>query len=235
MRLYPILLLALVPTTAIADDGALLKSKMQALMDAVSNGDAKVWKATLDKGFVMIDEAGAISGYAESVAQIAPLPKGISGHIAVTEWRVNFFGDTAVETHLVDEHEDFHGQKLHALYRATGTWKKDGGGWKLIGLQSLALRQDPPAMPLSAALTLSYVGRYRAAPDYVYEITRKDGRLYGATNGGKPVEIKAELADVLFTPGQPRSRKIFERNSAGHVTGFRSRREERDLVFVKER
>jgi len=59
-------------------------------------------------------------------------------------------------------------------------------------------------------------------------------RLFGATNGGKPVEIKAELADVLFTPGAPRSRKIFERDAKGSVTGFLSRREERDVVFERE-
>lgn len=232
--LIPVLALAAIPCAARADDSEVLKSRMQALMDAVGSGDAKVWEATLDRRFVMIDEAGAISDYAASVAQVVPLPKGVSGNIAVVEWKASVFGDTAVETHLDDEHEDFHGQKLHALYRVTGTWHKDGGGWKLVAMQSIALRQDPPAVAIPEALARSYVGRYRAAPDYVYEITRKDGRLYGATNGGKPVEIKAELADVLFTPGAPRSRKLFERDAKGSVTGFLSRREERDVIFRRE-
>jgi ketosteroid isomerase-like protein len=228
-------LLALLPLAAHADDGALLKSKMQALMDAVGAGDAKVWSATLDKRFAMIDEAGAVSNYDQTVAQITPLPKGISGNIAVTEWKIQFFGDTAVETHLDDEHEDFHGQKLHALYRVTGSWHKNKDGWKLIGMQTLALRQDPPAVTLPGALTDPYVGRYRAGPDYVVEITKQDGKLFSATNGGKAVEIKAELADVLFTPGQPRSRKIFQRDATGAITGFVSRREERDVVFTREK
>jgi ketosteroid isomerase-like protein len=229
-----ILAFALLSTAAgAADDGALLKSKMQALMDAVGAGDAKVWEATLDPGFVMIDEAGELSDYAASVAQVAPLPKGISGTIEVTEWKANFFGDTAVDTHLDDEHEDFHGQKLHALYRVTATWRRTNGEWKLIAMQTIALRQDPPAAALSEALMNSYVGRYRAGADYTYTITRKEGRLFGATNDGKPVEIKAELADVLFTPGAPRTRKLFQRNAAGAVTGFLSRREERDVVFTR--
>jgi hypothetical protein len=228
------LLLLLIPAAARADDGALLKARAQALMDAVSAGDARPWADTLDARFTMIDEAGAISNRDESVAQVTPLPKGISGTITVTEWKANFFGDTAVATWLDDEHEDFHGQKLHALYRSTGTWHRDGGAWKLIGLQTIALRQDPPAAALPDALADSYVGRYRAGPGYAYEITRKDGRLYGATNGGAPAEIKAELADVLFTPGQPRSRKLFQRDASGKVTGFLSRREERDVVFTRE-
>lgn len=227
-------LLLLVPAAAQADDGALLKARTQALMDAVSAGDSKVWADTLDPRFTMIDETGAISNYKESVAQVTPLPKGVSGTITVTEWTASVFGDTAVTTYLDDEHEDFHGQKLHALYRSTGTWHKDHGAWKLIGLQTIALRQDPPSVALADALADSYVGRYRAGPDYVYEITRRDGKLYGATNGGAAVEIKAEIVDVLFTPGQPRSRKIFQRDAKGRVTGFLSRREERDIVFARE-
>lgn len=232
--LVPFLALAAAPLTAHADDGAILKSRMQALMDAVGSGDAKLWAETLDKRFTMIDETGGVSNYDQTVAQIVPLPKGVSGRIDITEWKLNVFGDTAVETHLDDEHEDFHGQKLHALYRVTAAWRKDPREWRLIAMQTIALRQDPPAVAIPEALARSYVGRYRAAPDYVYEITRKDGRLYGATNGGKPVEIKAELADLLFTPGAPRSRKIVERDAKGHVTGFLSRREERDVVFRRE-
>lgn len=225
---------ALLSFAAQADDSALLQKKAQALVDAVGSGDAKIWAAALDKRFTQIDEAGEISNYDQTVAQVVPLPKGISGTITVTEWKCAFFGDTAVETHLDDEHEDFHGQKLHALYRVTGTWHKEAGEWKLIGMQTIALRQDPPSVTLPEAMTDSYVGRYRAASDYVVEITKHDGKLYAATNGAKAVEIKAELADVLFTPGQPRSRKIVERDGQGRVTGFLSRREERDVVFRRE-
>jgi len=234
MRRFAFALIAVMPLAAQADDGDLIKSRMQALMDAVSAGDSKVWAATLDKRFAMIDEAGEVSNYDQTVGQVTPLPKGISGTIAVTDWKIAFFGDTAVETHLSDEHEDFHGQKLHALYRSTGTWRRESGTWTLVGMQTIALRQDPPAVALADALTDTYVGRYRAGPDYAVEITKQGGRLYSATNGGKAVEIKAELADVLFTPGQPRSRKIFERDAQGRVTGFLSRREERDVVFRRE-
>jgi len=227
------LLIVTVPIAARADDSAAMHAKVQAMMDALVPGDKAPWTATLDKRFVQIDENGESSNYDQSIAQVVPLPKGASGHIDITEWKATFFGDSAVTTHLVDEQEDFHGQKLHALYRSTSTWLKESGDWKLVAMQSIALRQDPPAVALPAKLTNEYPGRYRAGPDYVYTITAKDGRLYGATNDGKPVEIKAELADVLFTPGQPRTRKIFTRDAGGHITGFRSRREERDVVFTK--
>jgi hypothetical protein len=227
------LLLFMVPAAARADDSSAMHAKMQALMDALVPGDRTTWIATLDKRFIMIDESGEVSDFDRSIAQVTPLPKGASGHIDVTEWRTAVFGASAVSTHLDDEHEDFHGQQLHALYRVTATWLRESGDWKLVAMQTIALRQDPPSVTLPEKLAAEYAGRYRAAPDYVYTITRKDGRLYGATNDAKPVEIKAELADVLFTPGQPRTRKIFTRDANGRITGFASRREERDVVFTR--
>jgi hypothetical protein len=227
--------LALSPVAARADDSETLKAKMQALMDAVAPGDKTPWAAILDKRFTTTDENGEVYNYDQILEQIAPLPKGSSGTIKVTDWRATIFGDSAVSTELDDEHENFHGQNIHAQYRQTATWLKEAGDWKLVATQTIALRQDPPAVELPAALTDTYVGRYRAGPDYVVEITKKDGRLYSATNGGKPVEIKAEIADVLFTPGAPRSRRLFQHNANGAVTGFLSRREERDVVFTRER
>jgi hypothetical protein len=235
MKRFALAVLAmLVPVAAHADDGDLLKAKMQTLMDAVAPGDRTPWQATLDQRFVATDENGEVFSHDQEIAAIAPLPKGSSGNIKVTDWTARFFGDTAVTTEVDDEHEDFHGQKLHALYRATATWIKKAGDWKLVGLQTMALQQDPPAAALPDAMLQSYVGRYRAGPDYTYTITKDGGRLYGATNDGKQAEIKAELADVLFTPGQPRTRKIFTRDAAGKITGFVSRREERDVVFKRE-
>jgi Domain of unknown function (DUF4440) len=234
MRRILFAVLAMLPVPALADDGGLLKAKMQTLMDAVAPGDRTPWQATLDPRFVATDENGEVFDHDQEIAAIAPLPKGSSGTIKVTDWTARFFGDTAVTTEVDDEHEDFHGQKLHALYRATATWIKRDGDWKLVGLQTMALQQDPPAIVLPDATLQSYVGRYRAGPDYTVTITKDGGRLYGATNDGKQAEIKAELADTLFTPGQPRTRKIFARDASGKITGFVSRREERDVVFKKE-
>src|SRR3984885_12861438 len=214
---YAVLVL-FAPGVARADDSALLKAKMQTLMDAVAPGDKAPWIATLDQRFVSTDENGEVANYDQEIAAIAPLPKGSSGTIAVTEWKATIFGDSAVSTEIDDEHENFHGQQLHAQYRATATWLKEAGDWKLVALQTIALRQDPPAVRLSGTQLDSYVGRYRAGPDYTYTIIKNGDLLYGATNDGKPAEIKAELADVLFTPGAPRTRKIFQRDPDGKVT-----------------
>ncbi len=217
--------LSAVPAGAAEDASTLLKRQTQELFDAVSSGDAHVWDKYLDADAVITDEAGAVTGKKDTVAQVVPLPKGISGTITVTDWHVYPHGDTMVATYVADEHENFHGQKLHALYRSTTTWLKEAAGWKVLAQQTLALRQDPPAVQLAEATLNDYVGRYRAGPDLVYEITRRGGDLNGGVASGKPSALKMELRDVMFAPGQPRTRKIFVRDAAGRITGFLSRRE----------
>lgn len=48
-----------------------------------------------------------------------------------------------------------------------------------------------------------------------------------------PLPRAAELTDVLFTPGQPSKRRIFERDAQGKITGFVVRRDGRDALRLK--
>jgi uncharacterized protein DUF4440 len=221
-------------TPAFAEDvSTLLERQSQAMYDALIPANPKVWDDALDTDALITDENGVFMTKKQMVASVTPFPKGIGGHIVLTDWRVVRHGDTAVAAYVVDEHEDFHGQHLHALYRETATWMKEAGGWKRLAMQTIALQQDPPAVQLSDAALDQYAGRYRAAPDLVYAIARKGHALIAGVVGGKPAALKIEIADVAFTPGQPRVRKLFQRDSAGHITGFLSRREGRDVVWKK--
>jgi len=227
-------LLALASVPAHAETTSdVLRRQTQDLFDAVTNGDAKVWEKYLDADLAYLDENGILTGRKDTVAQIQPLPKGISGDIRVVNWVDHDFGDTHVTSFDADEHEDFHGQKLHALYRSIGTWRKTAGGWKLTSMQTIAAQQDPPAVTLPPAVLAEYSGEYEAGPDLHITIALANGELTSSANGGKPAPLKVELKDVLFTPGQPRVRKIFVRDAQGHVTGYLNRREGRDVVVRK--
>jgi hypothetical protein len=47
---------------------------------------------------------------------------------------------------------------------------------------------------------------------------------------GRPARhFRPELSDVFFEPGEPRTRRIFERDAQGQITGFVDRREGRDV------
>jgi hypothetical protein len=58
----------------------------------------------------------------------------------------------------------------------------------------------------------------------------------GLTGGspGKPSKaLRFETMDVLFVPGEPRLRYLFQRDAAGRVTGFLQRRESWDLAWKR--
>jgi hypothetical protein len=228
-----LLFLAGIPAARAEDTSSLLHAQAQALADAIGAGHAKVWADLLDDAMLMTDENGAVTDKVASVKQIVPLPKGASGIIKVIDWRANVLADAAVSSQLDDEYENYHGQHLHAQYRVTCSWVKRTSGWKLLSMQVLAARQDPPAVTLPDRLTDSYVGTYSGGPGLGYVISKQGNRLMGTREGRPPMELKAELADVLFVPGQPRSRDIFQRDAKGRIIGFVSRREERDVVFKR--
>jgi len=132
-----------------------------------------------------------------------------------------------------DEHETFYGHPLHCQYRTTDTLKRTPAGWRLIASQVLALRNDPPAIPLPADQLDEYVGRYTLAAGLAYEIRRTGSVLTGQETDRKPDTLRAKAKDVLFVPGRPRYRRVFRRDAAGRIVEFAERREAWDLVWVR--
>ena len=216
-----------------ADIAAMLERQTQELLDAVSAGKAEVWERYLDPEARYVDESGRVLRKKELVEEIKPLPAEVSGVLKVTGFEASVQGDVAVATYVADENEDYHGHKIHCQYRTTDTWRKTPAGWRLIASQTLALRTDPPSIALSDARRREYCGRYALTPEIFYEIRCSSGRLEGQQTGRKAEPLLAEAPDVLFVPGKPRYRKIFQRDADGRVTGFAERREAWDLVWKR--
>jgi Domain of unknown function (DUF4440) len=219
---------------------AILQAQTQELMDAVGRGDAAPWTKYLHPDCVSTSEDGEVSDRRKMLEDLKPLPAGVSGKIAVIDFRARIEGGTAVTTYVSDEDEDFHGHKLHCQYRSTDTWLNTPAGWRLLSSQVLALRTDPPAIPIDSARADEYCGRYALTPEIAFEIRRKSQPAAGAAGGvslegqqtGRPArELRAEACDVLFSPGRVRYRYVFGRDGAGKITGFAERREAWDLVW----
>ena len=221
------------PALASEEVAGVLQRQTQEMMDAISSGSASVWERYLDEKATYTTEDGTVLTKARMVEQTRPLPKGVSGTIKVTDFKVTVQGPVAVATYVSDEHEDFHGHKLHCQYRSTDTWLKTSAGWRLVAGQVLALRTDPPAIRLTPRQMAEYVGRYALTPEITYEIRRKGDELEGQQSGHKAEALKAEAPDVLFVPGKPRYRDVFLRGSNGRITGFAERREAWDLSWTR--
>jgi hypothetical protein len=212
----------------------LLRAKDQALLDAIAPGDRKVWDQALAPDAVYVDENGAVMNQSQFLEQLTPLPAGASGNLHISAYTAHIVGDLATVIHIDDEQENYHGQALTARYLTTETWRRDDGEWKLYLVHAYAVPKDPPAITLPAKEMEQYVGRYAGGPDLVYVIKWDGQQLVGGRKESSMKPLKVEVRDVLFVPGQPRIRKIFQRDGRGRITGFVDRRESWDLVWKKE-
>lgn len=231
MRLAVLMLLS---SAALADERELITGYMQELSDAIAVGDAVVWDKYLDAGVIFAEEDDSYKGKADMLKEIAPLPKGLSGQIKIE--LLSYHEDDAVAVALFRQHEteQYFGQTIHANYLTNTTWRKRADGWKLIAAQVLAEKIDPPAVALPPKQLAQYAGRYKLKDSQaIYSLKIVDNELIGTRDSRQPATWNAEASDVFFISGDPRIRKIFQRDASGKITGFIERRESWDIVWTK--
>jgi Domain of unknown function (DUF4440) len=234
--LLGIFMAAVAGSLALAQDTSaitqVLRAKDQALLDAIAPGDTKVWDKALASNAIYVDENGVIMQREEFLKQLTPLPAGASGSLVITTYSATLHGDVAAVIHTDDEKENYHGEQLTARYLTTETWQKAGDDWKLLLVHTYAILKDPPAQTLSTKEPDAYAGTYKAG-DLVQTLRRDGDHIVSVREGRPDVPWNAELRDVFFVTGQPRTRKIFQRDAEGKVIGFVDRREGTDLVWKK--
>jgi ketosteroid isomerase-like protein len=215
------------------DVAALIKRQSQEFSDASATNDIATLGRYLDDNVVFINEDGAIATKKDLTSDPTPVPKKGSNTLVQSDFAVQVHGNVAVTSFTDNSTQQFHGQTLHASFLSTEVWLKEADGWRMISSQTLAVPDDPPAVTLPTKVLDEYAGNYQAGPDFVLKIARSGDELTGVVGAGKPYPIKAELRDVLFTPGQPRTRRIVLRDAKGKVTGLRVRREGHDIELKR--
>lgn len=217
---------------AAATTAATLKQATQALMDATAPGNATVWEHYTDPEFLYVTEDNEVKTRAQVLEDLKPLPSGSSGWITVEEFRCHDFGRFAVTTYIIDEHETIEGHELHAHYRSSDTWRATTAGWRLAASQVFAIQQDPPRAAAPGHLA-DFEGIYSLSAATRQTIRRETDHLV-IERPGRPTQLLLpESGDVFFTPGRPRTRRIFTRASDGQVSGFADRREGIDLIWTR--
>ena len=228
------LLVACLPAFAATEDvAALIKRQSQEFSDASASGDAVVLDRYLDDRVTFMIEDGSVITKRDILASAGPSPKGISNHLVQADFHVQVYGPVAVTSFTDQSTVHAYGQVSHATYRSTEVWQQEASGWRMISSQTTAVPQDPPAATLPVKVLDEYAGVYKAGADITFVIARDGEGLTGAVNGGKPYAIKVELKDVLFTPGQPRLRRLVQRDADGKVIGIITRRDGRDALVLK--
>ncbi len=219
---------------AAEDPAATIRRLSQEFSDASAKGDAAVFRRLLHKDVVFMNEAGQLATKDEIVAAAQPAAAGVGNALVQDDFHVVFVGNTAVTSFTDHSTVHFFYQVIRPDFRSTEVWVKVGTGWQMVSSQTIALLVDPPAVAVAPKLLDDYVGTYAADPSFVIRIRRDGDALMSSTNGAPEARLLGESSDVFFTAGQARVRRIFERDAAGAVTGFRSRREGMDLVFRRQ-
>jgi len=170
---------------------------------------------------------------AQLLEEMKPLPKGLAGRLRAGKLAAEVHGNVTVTTYIAEEWLSYYGQVIENEFRMTDTWLKTDAGWRLIASQVLAVLEDPPAIALPRETLCGYNGVYRLTEEITTTITCIENAISSERTGRKPVAMKAEVRDVFFEPGRPRTRRIFERDVHGAVTAFVDRREGLDIRWVR--
>lgn len=210
-----------------------LRQHTKELLDAIAPGDVAVWNRLLDERVIQIDEDDVVRDKPQILADLKPLGPGLAGNLEIDDFRVVVRGNVAVVSHEDKEYLDYHGQVVRSRFRTTDTWIRTPPGWRLLASQVLAAQQDPPAVRLDPGLLCAYAGRYALTPVLTATLECHGDALLFDRQGRPARRFLAELPDVFFEPGAPRTRRIFQRDESGHLTGFVDRREGRDIVWKR--
>lgn len=227
-------LLVNIASASDSDVAALIKKQSQEFSDASASGDAAVIAKYLDDRVIFMNETGGIGTKKEIVDSAQPPPKGVSHTLEQSDFKIEIHGNVAVTSFVDNSTQKASGQTFTAKYLSTEIWMKEDSGWKMISSQTMtAPPDDPPTIALPSKTLDEYVGTYESGPDLKFRITRNGDELSGTLNDGKPFAIKTELRDVLVTPGQPRLRRVVQRDENGKITGLVSFRDGHDLVLKR--
>jgi hypothetical protein len=225
--------LAMFSVTARASDEETLRQITQELLDAVAPGRADVWNTYLDENIIHVDENGAVRTKAQLLKELTPLPPGLKGSIRIDTFQASIAGDLAIVAHEDQEQLDYFGQQLHSRFRSLDTWKRTNEGWRLVAEQTSAVLKDPPATSMSKSELCGYAGTYQLTDKIQSAVSCTDDALLFARTDRPAAKYLPEVRDVFFAPGQPRSRRIFLRDSQGNVFAFVDRREGEDVRWTK--
>ena len=231
--IYRVELAALPLASSCPEPEAELRRMTQEMLDAIAPGHAEVWDRYTDERLIHVDEIGTVRTKRELLAELTPLPPGLTGRITVDRFKVEVHDPVAVVAHEDQESLDYHGQALRSRFRSTDTWLRTPEGWRLIAQQTSAVLKDPPAATLTTEQLCAYNGTYALTKDITTTVRCAEGGLTGERTGRPTVKYVPEVIDVFFVAGQPRTRRIFLRDDQGRVTGFVDRREGEGVRWVK--
>jgi ketosteroid isomerase-like protein len=205
----------------------------QVMMNALP-GNAAIWRRYLSDRAVYVSEAGEVAVKEELLQGFGPFPEGVSGAIEVKNVRITDFGDVAISVFDAHEKQSIYDQKIEVNYRATHTWRRENGRWRLIAAQNVVLAKDPSSLPIDVRRLSDYTGTYALSGKRRYRVEQRGDTLVGGRENTNLTPLLAVGDNVFVEAGSDLGiLRIFVRGRAGAVERMVQRRKFADLNWTK--
>jgi hypothetical protein len=205
----------------------------QELFDAIAIGNKPVWEKYVAADVIYTDENWRILTKKDLVDSLAPLPKGYSGSIRMSNIQSRINGGAAVLSYRALEEERVFEQKLTPTYLVTDTYFKRNGQWQMVASHISVLPSERKAVSVSPKQLETLVGQYELSPGNTYTIMIEGDKLIGQRSGRSKEELLAADENTFFPKGTVRGEKVFVRDASGRTLQMLDRRENNDLVWTK--
>lgn len=205
----------------------------QNLLDAVASGDKAVWEKHVADDVIYTDENWRILTKQQLLDSLAPLPKGYSGSIRITNVQSRIRGDSAVLSYRALEEERIFGQTISPTYLVTDTYFRRDGRWQMVASHISVRPSERKPIVFNPTNYKSFVGEYELTQGVIYTIIVEDNKLMGQRTGRAKEQLLPADESTFFPKGTIRGEKVFVRDASGRVTHMLDRRENNDLVWKR--
>jgi len=220
------------PESASRDEKELIRIA-QELFDAIAIGNKQVWEKYVAPDVIYTDENWRILTKKDLVDSLAPLPKGYSGSIRMSNIQSRINSDAAVLSYRALEEETVFEQKLTPIYLVTDTYFKRNGQWQMVSSHIAVLPSERKSVSVNPKRLESIVGEYELSPGNTYTITIDENKLMGQRSGRAKEELLAADEHTFFPKGSVRGEKVFVQDASGQTLRMLDRRENNDLIWKK--
>ena len=220
------------PESASRDEKELIRIA-QELFDAIAIGNKQVWEKYVAPDVIYTDENWRILTKKDLVDSLAPLPKGYSGSIRMSNIQSRINSDAAVLSYRALEEETVFEQKLTPIYLVTDTYFKRNGQWQMVSSHIAVLPSERKSVSVNPKRLESIVGEYELSPGNTYTITIDENKLMGQRSGRAKEELLPADEHTFFPKGSVRGEKVFVQDASGQTLRMLDRRENNDLIWKK--
>jgi hypothetical protein len=160
-------------------------------------------------------------------AEVQGLQIDTGKRVEIQDFVAHDYGDTAVLTYLVVEHQPQAGREVVTRLRKMDTYVSRAGRWQLVANAEVLGKPDRQPVKIAAAVLDRYVGNYATVLNgktIRTRLWREGDRLLAQTEGQEPGELLPLSATEFFDAGEP--------EEGGPVNVFEVGADKRSVVWI---